>query len=82
MKQLKLLLCLLLGGTSAFAESEIRVLEFFSNPVPGWNKNRLEGAILQDNRGFRIVDVTPDAAPFDDAESFKVDSPITLPYGR
>ena len=82
MKQLKLLLCLFLGSATAWAEPETVTLEFFSDPVPGWSKNRLEGSILQDNRGFRIVDMTPNAAPFDDAESFKVDSPITLPYGR
>lgn len=82
MKQLKLLLCLMLSSASALAEPDIRALEFFADPVPGWSKNRLEGHVLPDNSGFSIADMTPDDAPFDDAETFKVDSPMSLPYGR
>jgi len=73
-----LLFCLC---TIAWAEPVSYSLEFFSNPVPGWSKNRLEGVLLEDNSGFIIRDMTPTAVPFDDAETFKIDAPLTLPYG-
>lgn len=65
----------------AWAERETTQLEFYSDPAPGWSKNRLAGRLNDDNQGFEIYDMTPDAAPFDDAETFRVDSPVTLPYG-
>ena len=78
MKKAILLFCL---STVVWAEPTIYSVKFFSNPVPGWSKDRLEGKLLADNSGFTIRDMTPDAAPFDDAETFKIDAPINLPYG-
>jgi hypothetical protein len=65
-----------------FAEQQKYDLEFFTDPAPGWSKNRLAGRLLEGNGGFAIYDMKPDAEPFDDAETFKIDSPITLPYGN
>jgi endoglucanase len=67
---------------SVFAAQETYSLSFFSAPAPGWSKDRLVGEVLKNNTGFVIFDKTPDALPFDDAETFKIDTPMALPYGN
>jgi len=64
------------------ASSEHLNIEIFSDPIPGWSKDRLVGRLLKDNSGFVISDKSPQTGPFDDAETFKVDSPLKLPYGN
>lgn len=81
MKQLFLALTLLISGF-AVSNQQSYTLEFYSDPIPGWSKNRLSGRLLENNTGFTIFDMAPESKPFDDAETFKVDSPLTLPYGR
>ena len=81
MKQLLLALSLLVGSFAASEQSRYS-LEFYSDPIPGWSKNRLSGRLLEGNTGFTIYDMAPESDPFDDAETFKVDSPLTLPYGQ
>ncbi len=79
---MKTLLACMFLCTSIAAQPLQYSLEFFADPVPGWSKNRLAGQVLPGNGGFRIYDLRPQDAPFDDAETFKVDAPLTLPYGE
>ncbi|MFQ3262218.1 glycoside hydrolase family 9 protein [Reinekea sp.] len=81
MKRLSAFFLVMLLPCIAVAASEAYSVEFLSAPVPGWSKDRLVGELIKGNKGFRIFDKSPDAGPFDDAETFKVDSAITLPYG-
>lgn len=68
-------------GVGAEESPERYPLSFFQQPEPSWSKLRLEGEVLPDNSGFRIMDVEPEAGEFDDAEQFRVDSRQSLPYG-
>lgn len=82
MKRLSSVILLCLVPCLAVAAPDIYKLEFYSAPIPGWSKDRLVGEVLADNSGFSVFDKMPSAGPFDDAESFKVDSAMSLPYGE
>lgn len=82
MKRIRSVMLVLFLPCIAIAAPETYQLEFFSAPVPGWSKDRLVGEVLKDNTGFKVFDKTPEVGPFDDAESFKIDAAMTLPYGE
>lgn len=83
------LLCCVMGltltlsaGLLAEPSPDTHELEFFQQPEASWSKLRLEGEVLPDNSGFRIMDTSPEEGAFDDAEQFRVDSRQSLPYGK
>lgn len=66
----------------AWAEPDRHGLSFHSQPTTSWSKDRLIGQLEPGRDGFRILDPSPELGPFDDAELFRVDTSLTLPYGR
>ncbi|BCE01794.1 glycoside hydrolase family 9 protein [Marinicellulosiphila megalodicopiae] len=61
--------------------SEVFKMVFNKTPEPLWSKKRIVGKSLDDESGYRLWDENP-GCEWDDAEMFKINSQIKLPYGR
>ena len=73
---------LLMASVIGWAEPDRHTLSFNAQPTTSWSKDRLIGQLNTDRGGFRILDPSPELGPFDDAELFRVDTALNLPYGR